>query len=158
GSINLSQGAFCVIGALAMYSLEQSFGWPIPLAAAGAIVITTAAGLVIGAATFVPALPRLPVSSMLILTAGLLTFIEGLCLLIWGSQPSALPPFSGEAPVTRLGARLPTQGFWIAGVMSLIMLGMWYLLMRTAVGQALRACAENPTAARLMGIDVPRMT
>jgi branched-chain amino acid transport system permease protein len=158
GSINLSQGAFCIIGALAMYSLEQSFGWPIPLAAAGAIVITTAVGLVIGAATFVPALPRLPVSSMLILTAGLLTFIEGLCLVIWGSQPYALPPFSGEAPVTLLGVRLPTQGFWIAGVMSLIMLGMWYLLMRTAVGQALRACAENPTAARLMGIDVPRMT
>ncbi len=158
GSINLSQGAFCIVGALAMYSLEQSFGWPLALAALGAIAITTAAGLVIGAATFVPALPRLPASSMLILTAGLLTFIEGLCLVIWGSQPYALPPFSGEAPVTLLGVRLPTQGFWIAGTTTLIMLALWYVLMRTTVGEALRACAENPTAARLVGIDVPRMT
>jgi branched-chain amino acid transport system permease protein len=30
--------------------------------------------------------------------------------------------------------------------------------MRTALGEALRACAENPAAARLMGIDVERMT
>jgi branched-chain amino acid transport system permease protein len=158
GSINLSQGAFCIVGALAMYSFEQSFGWPLVLAATGALAATAAAGMVIGAATFVPALSRLPASSMLILTAGLLTFLEGLSLVIWGSQPYALPPFSGEAPVTLLGVRLPTQGFWIAGAVLLIILGMWYLLMRTAVGEALRACAENPTAARLMGIDVPRMT
>lgn len=158
GSINLSQGAFCILGALLMYSFEQSFGWPLALAAAGAVVATAAAGLVIGAAMFVPALSRLPVSSMLILTAGLLTFLEGLSLVIWGSQPYALPPFSGEAPVTLLGVRVPTQGFWIAGAALLIIFGMWYLLMRTTVGEALRACAENPTAARLVGIDVPRMT
>ncbi len=158
GAINLSQGAFCIVGALSMYSLEQSFGWPVPVAAAAAIAATAAAGLVIGAAIFVPALPRLPVSSMLILTAGRLTFLEGLSLVIWGSQPYALPPFSGEAPVTLLGVRLPTQGLWIAGAVLLIIVGIWYLLMKTPVGKALRACAENPMAARLMGIDVPRMT
>ncbi len=158
GSINLSQGAFCIMGALAMYSLEQSFGWPLALAAIAAATATAAAGLVIGTAIFVPALPRLPVSSMLILTAGLLTFLEGLSLVIWGSQPYALPPFSGEAPVTLLGVRLPTQGLWITGAVLLIILGIWYLLMRTTVGEALRACAETPIAARVMGIHVPRMT
>ncbi len=158
GTINLSQGAFCILGALSMYSLEQSFGWPVPLASAAAIVVATVAGLLIGAAIFVPALPRLPVSSMLILTAGLLTFLEGLSLVIWGSQPYALPPFSGEAPVTLLGVRLPTQGLWIVGAVVLIILGIWCLLMKTTAGEALRACAENPTAAQLMGINVPRMT
>jgi branched-chain amino acid transport system permease protein len=158
GAINLSQGAFCIIGALAMYSLEQSFGWPAPLAALGAVLATAVAGAVIGAAIFVPALARLPASSMLILTAGLLTLLEGLALIVWGSQPYALPPFSGEAPVTLLGVRLPTQGFWIAGTALLIVAATWFLLMRTALGEALRACAENPTAARLMGIDVPLIT
>ncbi len=158
GSINLAQGAFCILGALTMHSLEQSLGWPAMPAAAGTLAITALTGVAVGAATFVPALARLPASSMLILTAGLLTLLEGLCLVIWGSQPYASPPFSGEAPVIVLGVRLPTQGAWIAGAVLLIMVGMWYLLMRTAVGEALRACAENPTAARLMGIDVPRMT
>jgi branched-chain amino acid transport system permease protein len=158
GAINLSQGAFCIVGALAMYSFQVTLGWPAALAATAAVAATAAAGAVIGAAAFVPALSRLPVSSMLILTAGLLTTIEGLSLVVWGSQPYALPPFSGEAPVSVLGVRLPTQGFWIAGAALAIIAGVWYLLMRTATGEALRACAENPTAARLMGIDVPRMT
>jgi branched-chain amino acid transport system permease protein len=158
GAINLSQGAFCIVGALAMYSFQVSLGWPVALAAAAAVAATAAAGAAIGAAAFVPALSRLPVSSMLILTAGLLTTLEGLSLVVWGSQPYALPPFSGEAPVSVLGVRLPTQGFWIAGAALAIIAAVWYLLMRTALGEALRACAENPTAARLMGIDVPRMT
>ncbi len=158
GAINLSQGAFCIVGALAMYSLEVSLGWPTWLAALGATLGTTLLGLLVGAAAFVPALSRLPTSSLFILTAGLLTFLEGLSLVVWGSQPYALPPFSGEAPASVLGVRLPTQGFWIAGVTLAIIAGIWWLLMRTALGEALRACSENPAAARLMGIDVPRMT
>src|SRR5437762_6609650 len=136
-----------------MYTFAVSLSWPMPLAALTAIVLTTAFGAVVGALTFVPSLSRLPPSSMLLVTAGLLTAIEGLCLVIWGSAPYALPPFSGEAPVTVLGVRLPSQGLWIAGAAVLIIAGFWYLLMRTSLGEALRACAENPTAARLMGID-----
>lgn len=158
GAINLSQGAFCILGAFVMYSLQRTLHWPVALAAGGAALATAAAGLAIGASTFVPALSRLPTSSMFILTAGLLTFLEGLCLVIWGSEPYALPPFSGEAPLAVLGIRLPTQGLWIVGATAAIVAGMWWLLMRTAFGEALRACAENPAAARLMGIDVPRMT
>ena len=37
GVINLSQGAFCIVGALTMYTLEQTLGWPAPLAALGAV-------------------------------------------------------------------------------------------------------------------------
>jgi branched-chain amino acid transport system permease protein len=158
GAINLSQGAFCILGAFAMYSLQRSFGWPLAAAAAGAAAATAAVGALIGATAFVPALSRLPTSSLFILTAGLLTLLEGLCLVIWGSEPYALPPFSGEAPINVLGVRLPTQGLWIAGATLAIIGGIWWLLMRTSLGEALRACAENPAAARLMGIDVPRMT
>jgi branched-chain amino acid transport system permease protein len=158
GAINLSQGAFCIVGALAMYSFQVSLGWPVAPAAIAAVGVTAAAGAAIGAFVFVPALSRLPASSMLILTAGLLTTLEGLSLVVWGSQPYALPPFSGEAPVSVLGVRLPTQGIWIAGTALAIIASVWFLLMRTALGEALRACAENPTAARLMGIDVPGMT
>ena len=158
GVINLSQGAFCIVGALTMYTLEVTLGWPAPLAALGAVVATTLFGAALGAATFVPALSRLPNSSMLMLTAGLLTLIEGAVLVVWGSEPYDLPAFSGEAPVDILGMRVPTQGFWIAGTAVIVILALWYVLSRTMLGKQLRACAENPLAARLMGIDVPRMT
>ena len=116
GVINLSQGAFCVVGALTMYTLEQTLGWPASLAAAGAVLATTLFGAALGAATFVPALARLPNSTMLMLTAGLLTLIQGLVLVLWGSQPYDLPAFSGEAPVEVFGVRVATQGFWIVGM------------------------------------------
>ena len=158
GVINLSQGAFCVVGALTMYSLQVDLGLAVPLAFVGAVIGTALVGAVIGGATFVPAVSRLPQSSMFVMTAGLLTLMEGLLLIVWGSQPYALPPISGEAPVQILGIRVPTQGFWIAGATIVIIVALWYLLQRTTVGTALRACAENRLAGRLMGIDVPRMT
>jgi branched-chain amino acid transport system permease protein len=158
GVINLSQGAFCIVGALTMYTLEVTLGWPAPLAALGGVVGTTLLGTALGAATFVPALSRLPNSSMLMLTAGLLTLIEGAVLVVWGSEPYDLPAFSGEAPLDILGVRVSTQGFWIAGMAMIVILVLWYVLSRTMLGKQLRACAENPLAARLMGIDVARMT
>jgi branched-chain amino acid transport system permease protein len=158
GIVNLAQGGFCIMGALLLVTFGGDLGWPVPLAAAAAVAATTAAGLALGAASFVPALARLPNSSMLMLTAGLLTVVEGLALVVWGSQPYAVPPFSGERPFVLAGIRLPSQGLWIVGVSAAVILLAWYLLARTATGRALVACAENPTAARLVGIDVSRLT
>ena len=107
--------------------------------------------------SFVPAVLRLPTSSTLVLTAGLLTFFVGVTLVVWGNQPYALPPFSGEAPLVLGSLRIPTQGLWLAGISAAIIGGFWLLLHKTRLGCALRACAENPAAARLMGIDLPRM-
>ncbi len=158
GVVNLSQGAFCVFGALLMYSLQVVWHVPTPIAILGATLGSAGFGLVLGATTFVPGIARLPVSSMLVMTAGLLTLIEGVLLIIWSSQPYALPPFSGEAPIQFWGIRVPSQGFWLAGTTAMIIIAMRWLLLRTRAGLALRACAENRLAARLMGIDVAWMT
>ena len=104
-----------------------------------------------------PAVSRLPTSSSLVLTAGLLTFFIGITLVVWGNQPYALPPFSGEAPFVIVGLRIPIQGIWLASVSAVIIAGLWLLLQKTTLGRALRACAENPVAARFMGIDLRAM-
>ena len=158
GIINLVQGGFCTIGALALYSFTIDFGWPLPLALLAAIAATTALGLIVGAATFVPALSRLPTGSMLMLTVGLLTFINGLALVVWGSQPYAVTAFSGEQPIDVFGILVPSQGLWIAAFAFIIIVGIWLLMAHTALGKALTACSENPLAARFMGVDVARLT
>jgi branched-chain amino acid transport system permease protein len=158
GIVNLAQGAFCIAGALAMYTFQVVFGWPTALAAVAAVALTTIYGLLLGAAIFVPSMDRLPASSMLMITAGLLTFTEGVLLLVWGNEPYASPQFSGNVTLQVLGVTVPTQGLWIVGTALVVILSIGYLLTRTALGTALRACAENPDAARLMGISVARMT
>jgi branched-chain amino acid transport system permease protein len=157
GVVNLSQGAFCVLGAMAMYYFQVVFFWPTLIAAAAAIVTVAAFAMVIGMTAFVPAVSKLPLSSTLVLTAGLLTLFEGLTLIIWGNQPYALPPFSGEAPIILGEVRIPTQGLWLAAGCTVTIAGLYWLINRTTVGRALQAAAENATAARLMGIDVERM-
>ena len=158
GIINLVQGGFCTIGALALYTFADDFGWPLPVAFLAAIAATSALGLLLGAVTFVPALSRLPTGSMLMLTVGLLTFINGLALVVWGSQPYAVTAFTGEQPIDVFGILVPSQGLWIAGLALIIIIGIWLLMAHTAVGKALTACAENPLAARFMGVDVARLT
>jgi branched-chain amino acid transport system permease protein len=157
GVINLAQGASSVLAALLAWSIETYVGASALAAAPLAIVIATVLGTVLGALSFVPGLTRLSNANMLMLTAGMLTLAEGIFLLIWGSQPYALRPFSGDRPLSFAGLLIPPQGLWIVSTTVLVIAALWYLLTRTTIGQALRACAENPMAAQLMGINVRRM-
>ena len=70
--VNLSQGAFCVLGAMGMYYFQVSFRLA-DLAGRQSrpSFCATAFSLLVGAFTFVPAVSRLPSSSTLVLTAGL---------------------------------------------------------------------------------------
>jgi len=158
GAINLSQGGFAVIAAMIGYTLGVAWGWPLWVAIPLAVVATVAIGMVIGAFTFAPSLERLSNANVLMLTAGLLTAIEGFSLVVWGSQPYAMPPFSGEQPMAFGPLRVPAQAFWVFGATALCITALWFLVARTRLGRGLRACAENPAAAGLMGINVPRMT
>ena len=158
GVINLAQGGFCVLGALIAWTLQVQLGWTALPAVLLAILATTAAGILLGAAAFVPGLARLSNGNMLMLSAGLLTMIEGVLVVAWGTQPYALPPFGRDRPLNLAGVLVPTQGLWVLGSALLIATALWLVLTRTAPGRALRACAENPVAARLVGVSVPRMT
>lgn len=158
GVVNLSQGGFAVLAALAGHTFSQQLGFPLPIALLCAVGGTTVAGLAIGWFTFVPALKKLSNANVLMLTVGILTLIEGFSLVTWGSQPYSVPAFTGERPLEFLGLRITTQTFWILGTAFVIFLAVWYLIARTKVGKALRACSENPSAAALMGINVKRMT
>jgi branched-chain amino acid transport system permease protein len=158
GAINLSQGGFALIAAMIGYTFAVDWGWPLFVAIPGAVAATVLAGSALARFTFVPALARLSNANVLMLTAGILTMIEGFALVVWGSQPYAMPPFSGERPLSFGAILIPTQAFWVFGATALCIAALWFLIAKTKLGKGLRACAENPSAASLMGIGVPAMT
>lgn len=86
--INLGQGAFCLLGALGAYTMQTTFGWGLPASALAAVLFTVAVGTFVGYLAFVPGLSRLS-------NANMLTLMERLILVVWGSQPYAMAPFSG---------------------------------------------------------------
>jgi branched-chain amino acid transport system permease protein len=157
GVINLAQGATCVLAALLAWSFQAHLGVSAAASAGLSVMVTTLLSSLLGALTFVPGLARLSNANMLMLTAGLLTLAEGLFLLIWGSQPYVVSPLFGSRPLSLGDLLIPPQGILILGTTILVIVVLWYLLTCTVVGQALRACAENPTAARLMGINARQM-
>ncbi len=163
GVVNLAQGGFAVAGALLAWWIASpggasQTGMPVWVAVPGAVLATTALGTALGAVTFVPGLSRLSNGNMLMLSAGMLTMIEGVLLAGWGSQPYVLAPFNAGRPAMLAGISLPLQGIWVLAATAVVTVGIWLLLTRTGTGRALRACAENPAAARLVGVSVPAVT
>lgn len=167
GIINFAQGEFAVYGAFTAITVFQKvrllsgnvqldLGWPLPLAALFGVVVVTLLGMLLYRVGIQPA-RKASTLSMIIITIGAAFVFRGLALLIWGTEPFRLPVFTKGAPFKIFGAVLTPQGLWVI-VVTGALLGVLYLFFNyTLTGKALRACAINPGAARLMGINARRM-
>lgn len=90
---------------------------------------------------------------MIIVTVGASVLLRGAAMTVT-KQPFYLQPFSGERPISIMGASLDPQAVWVLGVTAAIMVGLGIFFRRTLTGKAMRACADNPEVARLLGISV----
>jgi branched-chain amino acid transport system permease protein len=95
--------------------------------------------------------------TLIIITVGGGVLFKGLAMLFWGKDAYTLPSFSGEAPLHLGTATLLPQNLWVLGLTALVVLGLEAFFRLTLVGKAMRACAYNPRAARLVGISLGRM-
>ncbi|MFC1938504.1 branched-chain amino acid ABC transporter permease [Chloroflexota bacterium] len=80
----------------------------------------------------------------------------GTAYLIWGTFVKDFPSFI-DFELNVAGISIHPQTPWIWGVLVLGVAGLSYLFERTSLGRALRASAQQPTAARLMGINIHTM-
>ncbi len=62
-----------------------------------------------------------------------------------------------EAGIKFMGATIIPQYLWVLGVTLVIVIIMTFFFERTMIGKAMSACADNPLAASLVGINVNRM-
>lgn len=155
--INLAQGGFVVLAALTAVSIQQAFH-PAPILL---LIVTCALFAVVLAAVdlliILPGSRRAGPDRLLLITVGLLQALGGLLLVVWGNLPYSMRPFSRPNSLTLLGVRLETQYFWVVGVLALCTVGLWFLLQRTSVGLTMRATAQDPRAAALMGVNVDKI-
>jgi branched-chain amino acid transport system permease protein len=153
--LNFSIPGLFMIGGMSTWALIYA-GMPWPVAAAGALVVTAAASLVVerftwrwlrGAEHFVPL-----VSSM----AFLLLF-EHVATIYWGSDIRTVPAMYAGADwrIAGLVISVP-QLIGLIGSIALIW-GLSLLLKRTRLGRGLRTIAENSDTAMLLGVDINRV-
>ncbi|MFC7550779.1 branched-chain amino acid ABC transporter permease [Plantactinospora sp. GCM10030261] len=150
--VNFAQGSFAVIAAMTASTLLAS-GLPHGLAEALAVAVGAVTGLVVGLVAIGRA--GTPPGASLIVTLGLGVFAYAVEVLVWGDQPRSFGGLPGA--VDLLGARLQAHYLLIVGVTLAVFAGVSALFARTDIGRALSACASNPYAARVVGIDVRLM-
>ncbi len=163
GLINFAHGEITMIGAmlaLAVITHLTGSALPIPvILLAGlltAIAGCSALGLLIERIAYRP-LRHAPRLAPLITAIGVSIILQNLAMLIWGRQYISFPPLLPQGWIDVAGARLTDVQLIILITSALLMLILDSLVRRTPLGRAMRATAQSPRLAGLMGIDANRI-
>jgi branched-subunit amino acid ABC-type transport system permease component len=94
--------------------------------------------------------------SIFMATLGLSYVLQVVMVRSVGSVGRYVPPlFPGIVRFS--GVVMPTQRLVVVVVTFGMIVGLWYFLMRTVTGRAVRAAAQNKTGATLQGISIDRI-
>jgi branched-chain amino acid transport system permease protein len=155
GLVNFAQGEMAMLAtfvALTLINRGVSYWLALPLT----LLIAFAGGVAIQRAVIRP-VERAPLLTLVIITLGLATLINGLAGFIFGYVPRSFPsPFSADT-VDILGVFISYRDLGVIAVSGLVLLAIYVLLQRTTLGLTMRAAAHHPEASRLLGVRVSWM-
>ncbi|KAF3996674.1 branched-chain amino acid ABC transporter permease [Glaciimonas immobilis] len=163
--INFAHGDILMIGAmvgLSILKLVQAYAPDLPgivklmIAIAGAIPVCVIVNLVIERVAYRP-LRNAPRLAPLITAIGVSILLQTFAMMIWGRSPLAMPQVMPSDPVHILGALISPTQIMLLILATLAMVGLVLLVEKTKMGRAMRATAENPRVAGLMGVDSNRV-
>ncbi|MEI8304186.1 MAG: branched-chain amino acid ABC transporter permease [Burkholderiales bacterium] len=157
--INFAHSEVLMVGAMVGVSVVSALagsGLPGPalllLAIGAAIPVCIALSLFIERVAYRP-LRNAPRLAPLITAIGVSIVIQTLAMIVWKPNPIVFPDLLPTEPIRIGGAVLAPKQALILGVSALMMAGLMLLVNRTRLGRAMRATAENPRIAGLMGVN-----
>lgn len=153
---NFAQGDYVMVGGMIMVAAHKA-GWPTALGVVASVLAVAGVALVQERLTVAPLRKHVGLLGLVVASLGFGVVLRGAALLIWGKDPLSLPSFN-PGTFTLLGARLDHQTLWIWGTTIVALAAVTVLFRYTTTGKAMRACAINPIAARLVGIRSERMS
>ncbi len=150
------QGEIFMLGAYVAYTIYVSFQIPFALAVLLAILIMFGFGVVLQRGMISPLLKRGAQQIQIVLaTIGLSIFLKNFAMIVWGSDVKNFPSALGEAPIRLAGISISPQQIAIVITTFACMLALHFFMSRTKLGTSLRAAAQDPVAAGVVGINVP---
>jgi len=156
--INFAHGEIYMFGAFLCVTFISAFGVPFYLAIVMAMGCCAIFGILLDIVAYRP-LRNAPRLAALITAIGMSIFLQNLAMVIWGSRPmpfvqKAVPAYLNETAIRMGEVYLTWLQVFIFAVTILMMFGLFFVITRTKIGTAMRALAQNKTAAALMGINV----
>ncbi|WP_136710066.1 branched-chain amino acid ABC transporter permease [Agromyces sp. H66] len=155
GLINFAQGAMAVLSAYIAYAFTQA-GLPVLLSILLAVVISFVMGAVVER-FLMRRFERGDPDTAVVVTIGLLTLITGIAAWLWGYNNRQFPSLFPLSSVEILGAVVSVRSIATTLTIVAIMIVLQLLFLRTKLGLALRAVADNPSSAAFSGLPVGRL-
>jgi branched-chain amino acid transport system permease protein len=157
-TVNFAQGGTMMMGAVLSFTLSVTAGWPIMSAVPVALVACALWSILVERVAVRPFVRR-GSNSWLMATVALGIALENVALFAFGRDPRGMPPnyltthfvVIGGLKIQYLQILIPLVGVGLA-------FSLHAFFQRTRHGKALLAVVQNAGAARLMGIDVERVT
>jgi branched-chain amino acid transport system permease protein len=154
--INLAHGEMVMLGMFGAYWSYTLFGLDPFLSIVIWAPVMFAAGMLIQRFLLRDVIPKGELNTLLY-TAGLSLLIANLALFFWTGDYRTLNLPYAVMPARPFGIAVPIP-LAIAFLTAIaISTGLYFLLSRSDVGRAIRATAQNPQSAALMGVNVERI-
>jgi branched-chain amino acid transport system permease protein len=163
GLINFAHGEVVMVGALtALAASKFLLAAALPpylvfmLAFLLAALVCMVLSVIIERIAYRP-LRNAPRLAPLITAIGVSIILQQLAMMLWGRSYHAMPQLLPETAFALGGVQITVIQLVIIGVAGLTMAALLVLVNRTRLGRAMRATAENPGIAALMGVDANRI-
>ncbi|HXG16356.1 MAG TPA: branched-chain amino acid ABC transporter permease [Calidithermus sp.] len=154
-TLNFAQGEMLMVSAFLAWTAHRA-GAPL-LAAVGLSLV----GSALLAALVERGIIRRAIGAthwdVLIITVGLSLVLRALAGIVWTHDEFPFPALFSTRPLALGPVRVAPMSLGIIGASLGLMLALYLLFVRTRLGRAMRAVAQNPRAARLVGISVERI-
>ncbi|MBC8275000.1 MAG: branched-chain amino acid ABC transporter permease [Chloroflexi bacterium] len=152
--INLAHTAFFMLAAYGMFFCSLQLGLD-PISSIILSIVVTTLIAVASYKVFIDRIREHQVTVLLITIALAMVFQE-LMLLAFGAHFRAAPTLiSGFWEI--FGVRVTYQQLLSLGIVLVVLICVWAILLRTKLGIAIRATAQDAEIANLMGINVSRI-
>jgi ABC-type branched-subunit amino acid transport system ATPase component/branched-subunit amino acid ABC-type transport system permease component len=156
GVYNFAQGSYAMVGGMVYVALQRA-NWPVLLAVLASVLAVTVVAFLQERLTVAPVRATMSPLGLAVITLGVGAVINGTAMLICGTDVRSAPSFNiGTFRIG--GAALDYQTLWVWISTAVALVALFFLFQRTVLGKAMRACAANPIAARLLGIPSRRMS
>jgi branched-chain amino acid transport system permease protein len=156
GALNFAHGELVMVGGYLAIWGEQTLGLGLVAAVVLAVAGTAVVGAVFERAAYRPLAHR-PVVIVVVSTIAVSLVLRNVALNVAGPTPLRLPPLFAEDIVQLGPVRLSSQLLAVIAMTAALLAVQYLFFTRTRLGKMMQATAQDPDAARLMGIPVDRM-
>ena len=159
GLINFAHGDLVILGTFLAWVLNVSVGLHLLIAAPLAIVLSGVVGALIDRGMFRPLRRRgVGLFQLLVVTIGFSLVLRYGLLVIFGGSRRQYDDFVGQQAISLGPISQTPRNLWIMAIALVVLVAVGLLLMKSRMGKAMRAVADNRDLAESSGIDVEKVT